>query len=70
MPNWQKQFTQFTQRTKEKFYETIAAILNDKVCKIKQLAPKHVNTEQEETKNKVSKLNTKSAATNVDQTRN
>jgi hypothetical protein len=35
MPSWRKQFTQFTQRTKEKFYEIIAAILNDKVCKIK-----------------------------------
>lgn len=59
MPNWRKQFTQ---RTKEKFYETIAGILNNKMCKIKQLTPKHINTEQEETKNKVSKLNTKSAA--------
>jgi hypothetical protein len=52
MPNWRKQFTQFTQRTKEKFYKTNAAILNNKVCKIKQLAPKHINTEQEETKKK------------------
>lgn len=62
MPNWRKQFTQFTQRTKEEFYKTNAAILNNKVCKIKQLTPKHINTEQEETKNEVLKLNTKSAA--------
>jgi hypothetical protein len=62
MSNWWKQFTQFTQRTKEEFYETIAAILNNKVCQIKQLTPKHINTEQEETKNKLSKLNTESAA--------
>ena len=58
MPNWRKQFTQFTQGTKEKFYETSAAILNNKACKIKELTPKHINTEQEETKNKLSKLNT------------
>ena len=61
MPNWRKQFTQFTQRTKEKFYKTGAAILNNKACKIKQLTLKHISTEQEDTKNKVSKLNTKSA---------
>jgi protein gp37 len=62
MPNWRKQFTQLTQRMKEKFHKTSAASLNNEVCKIKQLTPKHINAEQEETKNKVSKLNTKSAA--------
>jgi hypothetical protein len=51
MPHRRKQFTQFTQRTKEKCYKTSAAVLNNEVCKIKSLTPKHVDTEQEETKN-------------------